>query len=331
MRPTNLSRLVAIGLFLVALILTISTASWHIHAVHQDADKILASKATNVAEQLSALLSLPGYKLDVALARPLVFAALKNSELFAVKILDNEGLLEGQRRSSQGELEPWDGEIPEKTVQAICPIWAENKRVGSVDVYLRVDSTLGLVDKVAWQEVSRFILTLLFTSLCLLLYLWQTGDLKTILEGLQAYFKKLQARSEPRIIKSSDRLASVVNQTQNQQILDQKAAKDYWQQEKPPLGVAQGLFAYTFKHTPKILTTLASEKKLTQLKHLISLLNQSAPCIGAHRLTQSTEELLKALQKTEIPHLEIQNCIQELNLILAKLSKDSMAEKKPSS
>ena len=256
MHNNLLRRAIALSLFALALLLNFVTASWQENAAKQYAEKTLGTWAATLAEQLANLLALPGFSLDIALARPVVFTAMKDQELYAVKIINKNGLLEGQRRSANGELEPWDGEITEKTVQALCPIWSNGRRVGAVEIYLRADPIRQHVDQVASLETQRLILHLFFCILCLGLYAWHSGDLRT----LGIFLKDLITRhNEQRTIHlpPQDSLSQVVSQACAQQILDPAAAKTYFHQDPWALHIAGCLFYNTFVEAPRIMARLA--------------------------------------------------------------------------
>ena len=103
------------------------------------------------------------------MVRPVVFAAMRNPELYAVKIARGDILLEGQRRGRTEELEPWDGVLTERTVQAISPILSDTGQVGTVEVYLRVDKTLDPAHAANAQEMLRLFGNALFCALPLFL------------------------------------------------------------------------------------------------------------------------------------------------------------------
>lgn len=317
MHHLTFQRLLALGLYFVALSLTYFLGSWHINAAQERAEKVISARATHIAEQLSAILSIPGYELDYTIAKNVAFSAMKNKELYAIKISNLEGLLEGQRRGKSGRLEPWDGEIIEKTVQAICPIIYDGERAGVLEVYLRVDQVANFVSLVDEQESARFLYTLLFCTLCLGLYFWQLGDLKQLFNRAKNYLSKLEERKLPNR-HTQDNLDYIVDQASNNQIIDFQLAKTYLAQNTKAIGVSKGLFYYVFKDTPQILAMLASKQDKPSLSHIACLLLDSAPCIGAHKLAESAKTLKEAIQHDNY-QTETFSCIQDLNDVLRLL------------
>ena len=315
LRSPHTDRFIAIGLYLLAIFLMTFISVWHINSIENQVEKIMGSRATQMAEHLSALLSIPGWDLDETLARPVVFAAMKSSEVYAVKIFDQDGLLEGQRRNQDGELEPWNGEFLSKTVQAISPIMSDGKRIGAVEVYLGFDENLGEIDQIQGREFIGNIIALIFINICLGLYLWQNGDLKIAYAYLKDYWQKSR-QHQPLSAEHEDHLASYIDQAQKQQIVDPEAARQFITTNDSAIYVAGQFFGQIFQDLPSIMTLLVAKKDFQSLAQLAHKLSLSAPTIGAHRLTQSAKALEEALKVKEDCEVATANCIQDLKQVL---------------
>ena len=315
MFKTNLDRLIVLLLYLIALFLMTLISVWHINQTETQLEKLVGTKATQVAEQLSAILSIPGWDLDETLARPVVFAALKSKDIYAVKISDLEGLLEGQRRNQNGELEPWDGEFLTKTIQAISPIWNDGKRIGTVEVYLSFAENSKSLTDAQHREILGNTFWFIFLNLCLLLYFWHKGDLKIALAYIKTYIQEKLTRKIS-YKNSKDQLASCIDQAQQQQIVDPEAARHYLTHNDAGLYASGQIFAQLFQNLPPIMTHFAAQKDFVPLAKLAHTLTLSAQTIGAHHLAQSSALLEEALKLNKDPEIAAANCIHDLRQVL---------------
>lgn len=319
MKHPSTHRFVAVSLWFLALLLTFAMTSWRIHSVHQEAESLLATQASQIAEQIANLLSTPGYALDDTTARPIVFTAMKNSSLYAIKVFSEEGLLEGQRRGAQGELEPWDGILLEKTVQAICPVDdpVTNRKIGTIEVYFRAAKALDYVDDVVFQETIRMLLTFVFVSLCLGLFFWKYADLR--LEALPLLVR-LRKNKNSGQSSTEDILQELVTKEKNKNIIDLDEGRSHINKTQDAMNVPAALFGQVFSHTPEILARLAADESEKEIVHLGQLLAEAAPCIGASRLHESALAMQKEISsQSKEMHRAIVECQKNLEEVLELL------------
>lgn len=290
------------------------------HDVHARSEQILAQRVSVVAEELSSLLSIVGGNLDVTVARALVFAAMRDPELYAVKVAQGDSLLEGQRRGIHGALEPWDGVLNERTVQAIRPIESDSGPVGTVEVYLRVDQTLDFVHAANVQEMTRFLLSLFFSTGCYLLYLCSIGELATFSQSMRHLGQSLVGWIKKFGAKPSQEPGNVSPQSDQGLAIDLEAARILQKAEVLNPNVTAVLFFHVFAHTPQILTRLVAEENTEALQHLVGLLEQAAPCVGAFVLQKAAHAACQAIERGEnLFCCEVEACILALENVLKAL------------
>ena len=315
-------RMGALMLWCIAIVMTFALSSWRMHDVHVRAEKALAARAEQVAKQLSNLLSIVGWNLDITVARPIVFTTMRDPQLYAVKVLSHEGVLEGQRRNAKGGLEPWDGQLIEKTVQAISTISLNEEKIGTVEVYLRVSETAEYVHEAFIQEIICFFLNFSFFSFCLLLYLFKCGYFPIIKKNIVNLFKKIsnkRSKNEKKHFKR-DGLEKFLHKVHA--VCDLEQGAKYYQLQPEAMYVTAELFKQTFANVPMILARLHTEKNFNDLLYIARLIEVAAPCIGAYTLQ---EEAIK-IQETHNgrdsfeSNLSVESCINILEQVLNELA-----------
>ncbi len=320
MQQGDLRRLTALTLWLVAILMAFAFSSWRMHDLHSRSEAILSTRASAVAEEISSLLAIPGWDLEVQVVRPVVFAAMRNPELYAVKIARGDILLEGQRRGRTEELEPWDGVLTERTVQAISPILSDTGQVGTVEVYLRVDKTLDPAHAANAQEMLRFFLSVFLATLCFVLYLCSCGELAQFSKSVRRFWDWFvtslgnvcaRRNQDSKVIRSLDGRGPAID-LEAAHILQTITA------QCPDLGSA--LFVHVFAHGPQILSRLLAEENYEALLHLLGLLERSAPCLGAFALQHAATAAREAVQSGEgVFSAEVEACISALEKVLKAL------------
>ena len=321
MREVAVRRYVAFFLWFLFLLLSFACASWQMHMIHQHAESVLGSRAAYVAEQLARLLEVPDWTFDLPAARRIVFTTMRDPELYAVKVLRGDALLEGQRRGADGELEPWDGELIEKTVQAIWPVEREGKKVGTVEVYLRVGPTVALVSSSSLQEMVRFVLFFLFSALCLFLYLRASGDLSHLPSVLSAFKDRIASLLRThRERKVPEKRACVGSGLDAFAPVDLEAGRLFQHTDVRASFVTAGLFSHVFAGAPAVMSRLLAENRSEELQRLGRLLELSAPCIGAFGLQKAASGMRGALSSSsDLYYTEVEACIVALEHVLAAL------------
>lgn len=304
--------------WLLLLVIVFGCSSYHMRSLRVAAEEMWANRASQLAEQLASFLALPGWNLEKPTATAVVFAAMENKDLYAVTVSKKDVLLEGQRRTTSGELEPWDGVFLERTVHASTPILVDDSNMGMVGVYLRQEPMHAFIDDVAFQEIIRFTLVFLFATACLFLYLVHAGELpylsafvKTLWERCQHLVRRKNAESDSESQSSKNLPAPIsLDAGRFSQGTDARANR-----------VMAQLFHRSFALAPDVMLRFVAEKNVDGLMHLARLLEQSAPYLGASDLQKKAIRLQEALLQSpeEIFSQEVEACIQSLENVLAAL------------
>ncbi|MBO4334671.1 MAG: hypothetical protein J5846_02395 [Desulfovibrio sp.] len=318
MSKTDIRHYIAFSLWLTALALAFACSSWRMHDIHARFEQQLSQRVAAVAEELASLLAVPGWNLDVTVARALIFAAMRDPELYAVKIAKADSLLEAQRRGASGELEPWDGVLLERTVQTIKPITSDSGEIGTVEVYLRADNALDLVHAANVQEVVRFLLHGFLATLCYLLYRISCGELVSVSRIVSQLWQRLR-RLLSGIGKMTERRFTLSQQGSVTGCAEPMLPKDNAQN----LAVTRVLFVHAFAHAPEMLSRFLAEENVGALQHLIGLMEQAAPCVEGFALHQAACTARKALARDDkLFGCEVEACIVALeNLLMALQSR----------
>ena len=319
MQKTDIRRCTAFTLWLSALVLAFACSSWRMHDIHARFEQQLSQRVAAVAEELASLLAVPGWNLDATVARALVFAAMRDPELYAVKIAKADTLLEAQRRGASGELEPWDGVLLESTVQTIKPITSDSGEIGTVEVYLRADNALDVVHAANVQEMVRFLLHGFLATLCYLLYRISCGDLVSLSQIVSQLWQGLR-RSLSGIGKKAQSRFAI---SQQGSVTDFAAEPMLPKENAQHFAVTRVLFVHTFAHAPEMLSRFLSEENVGALQHLIGLMEQAAPCVEAFALQKAACTARKALARDDkLYGCEVEACILALeNLLMALQSR----------
>ena len=134
-RPAPFAALFAV-LFTGMLIGVAAFTAWHMHAARQDALDALQDDARRAARRCALFMAAPAWNMDAVAARALVLLEMEDERVFAVRVDDRAGMLEGQTRNAQWEPVPWDTPPPETMLEGSHPLLLEEHPVGMVYVYL---------------------------------------------------------------------------------------------------------------------------------------------------------------------------------------------------
>lgn len=338
----------ALGLWAAGLVIMAALSWQQISALSRDAENRLIGDAGRTASQLSALLSLPGVRLDTASARALVAAAMEDDGIYAIQIQTKRGVTEGQRRNYLWEPVPWDDEIAENCAQGMSPIRVAGHTAGKVEVWLSPRINAEEESMAVQRENLRLGVTACLWTAALLLLLWHWGEFKSLgqkLSGAALPGDSNAENNEDDIVLSlakdnedsgggnnNRNPETPAEQTgQAPELVNGKLGRQFQCRHPGAWLVTAGMFRQTFGRAPALISRLYAGGELAGLCHLGRMLEQAAPCVGARPLEEAAREMQASLND---PHcktraLPVEKCARILEQTLEALGGKKQAAATP--
>ncbi len=299
MKKVSHRHVTALFVWLVFLILSFAFTSWRIATVEERTNSGIEMQAFQLSEQLSSFLSVQkNFTSDVV--SQLVDKMMNDKRILAVKVLKGEQLF----------YERHSGASSEKTIQSTSSIESEGGISGSVEVYLGLNSDF--LQTIILQEMLFFVSFFLFDTACLLLYLLSLGDLPYF----AAFLREMLSRCRKKTVAlwGGAKTSDAAEPAQIKPSVSLKGAEENF-------FITGRLFRHTFFLAPDVMLRFVAEKNADGLIHIASLIEKTAPCIGAADLQKKAIRLQEAIlfSPEEVFCLEVEACIQSLEQVLAEL------------
>lgn len=337
-------RITALAFWGAGIVLLVLCGWWNVLAVRQAASDRLMAEAGRTASQLASLLSIPAWEPDERTARDITLAAMeKDSDIYAIRIVNARRTLEGQRRDGH-DLVPWDDEIAEGAVRGESSIRLEDRVVGTVEVYLSEALARKEIEAVTRRETLRALLGGLFLTAALVVLLWYWGEFGALRNSLVS-LRGLGRKNEGQIVETDSPSGAGGNAVNEKEpapwdaeekslpgeedldggeaqpaVIDATLGRRYLRKDSAWC-VTAVLFRETFAKAPALMGRLHAAGEIAALCRLGHTLEQAAPCLGAERLSMAAAEMQTSLNdpQVEAPTLAVEACIRALEEVLAAL------------
>ncbi len=332
----NKKRIIAASIWLTGVLVFLAFSWYSISWSREDAEDRLISEAGRTAAQLAALLSVPGWSMDEGAAKAVVSGAMEDDHIYAVRVKNLDGKVEGQRRNYLWEPVNWDDEIAENSVQGMNPVKNGGELVGQVDVWLSSRLNEEEDSILVKREIFRFSCFFILWTLAFLLVLWQWGDLRRMSYFLFSRDDQDSPKKDPEKIFLSlgnkDNKENIESSQEEQPVSAEKGLL-YQRLHPDSFSVTSGMFRQTFARGPQLIGLLYSEGEIAGLCHLGRILEQAAPCIGADKLARAAREMQKSLNdpNCEAKAITVEKCAKVLEEVLAALCGQGQWRTRPDS
>lgn len=330
-------RFIALSIWLLGLLIFLAFSYYNISWSREDAEDRLISEAGRTAAQLAALLSVPGWNMDDGAARAVISGAMEDDHIYAVRVKNLNGHVEGQRRNYLWEPINWDDEITENSVRGMNLVKNGGELIGQVDVWLSSrlnDEEDSILVK---REIFRFAAFFTIWTLAFILVLWQWGELRRMGHFLFTSDKTSESPSQnPEKVfyglSHQDGESTSHEDPKKEQAVSAEKGLRYQRLHPDSFCVTAGMFRQTFARAPALIGRLYADGEFAGLCHLGRMLEQAAPCIGADKLTQAAAEMQKALNDPsyEAKAIPVEECARILEEVLTALCGNGQWRSRPS-